>query len=247
MRNTLALITDLDGTFLGGDPATRFAITHWIRSHSAGRLVYCTGRSVDSVQQLISAGDLPLPDAIIGDVGTSLWTPEGEPLFPDLHEEINSLWGDGHRVVPEKLNSFGLRAQSSFGPRRYSYWYDDEHVPSLPIVASVVRRLGYDPLISGGRYFDVLPRGINKGWAVNALVQRWGLRPQACLVAGDTLNDLAMLLAGIPAVVVANAEQPLLDALAEARPENAPLHYAKKEGADGILEVLRSLNQAEAF
>ena len=90
-----------------------------------------------------------------------------------------------------------------------------------------------DTLISGGCYFDVLPRGVNKGFAVRHLMTLWGLDAAQVLVAGDTLNDLAMLQLPVPAVAVGNADEQLcarlkLDALT---------HLAERSGAGGILEA----------
>lgn len=44
-------------------------------------------------------------------------------------------------------------------------------------------------LYSAGRYLDFLPKGVNKGSTLHALVQHLGVDPNSVLVAGDTLNE----------------------------------------------------------
>jgi hydroxymethylpyrimidine pyrophosphatase-like HAD family hydrolase len=68
-------------------------------------------------------------------------------------------------------------------------------------------------------------------------MQEWGVNAEDVLVAGDTLNDLAMLASGLPAVVVGNAEPALLAAL----PSGEQIKRVRASGADGILEALAAL------
>jgi hydroxymethylpyrimidine pyrophosphatase-like HAD family hydrolase len=95
--------------------------------------------------------------------------------------------------------------------------------------------LGCDGLASDNRFFDVLPPGVNKGTTLKRLMQQWQMPTESVLVAGDTLNDLAMLVSGYPAVAVGNAESALLSKL----PESASIVRAKAHGCEGIVEALR--------
>ena len=68
----MLLATDLDGTFLGGDPKDRLSLYQTIAAHPEIRLAYVTGRSLESVLPLLADPTLPQPDFIISDVGASL-------------------------------------------------------------------------------------------------------------------------------------------------------------------------------
>jgi hydroxymethylpyrimidine pyrophosphatase-like HAD family hydrolase len=96
--------------------------------------------------------------------------------------------------------------------------------------------MGFDGLLSDDKYFDVLPRGVNKGSTLQRVLLDQGIAPDSVLVAGDTLNDLSMLTLGLPAVAVGNAEQALVAALS-GLPE---IFRAEQHGAAGIMEALRS-------
>lgn len=231
------LIADIDGTFIGGAAAERSQLNGLFTSRQRRiGLVYCSGRALHDVLPDIDAGLLAAPDAIIGDVGTGLWDACGRELCAATHAEIEARWADGTARVLEALADIdGLVAQHGTGPRRCSFFY--ETVAAARVAAERVAPLGYDTLISGGRYFDVLPRGVNKGFAVARLMQLWSLPADAVLTAGDTLNDLSMLLLPVHSVAVANADPELVERL-----DGAPrTRLASRAGAGGILEAMRAL------
>lgn len=232
-RSPRVLATDLDGTFLAGGEDARRALTRFFGDDPDRRLLYVTGRSVSSVIGLIADGALPTPDAMICDVGAFVATGEGIPYADSITSEISAAWGDRSARVRDALAGLrGLRLQGRFGPFRVSYYVDD-----LSIVADAAARveaLDCDSLVSDDLYFDVLPRGVNKGTTLRRLLAEWQVPDDDVLVAGDTLNDLSMLTAGFPAVAVGNSEPRLLDRL----PALPSLLRAAGHGADGILEAL---------
>lgn len=231
----LVLVTDLDGTFLGGTPEHFAELTGFLSAQGQGRrLVYCTGRGLHKVLPLIESGRLPRPDAIIGDVGTSLWDGHGRVLAPHVEAVVRDRWGDGRsRVMAALAFIDGLLPQDRCGPCRMSYTYS--HRAAVTQAVPIVEALGFDALESDGIYFDVLPKGINKGATVLALMDHWKLTVEQVVVAGDTLNDLSMFRAGLQGVVVGNAEPALLQQLSP----HEKTYRASEHGAGGILEGLR--------
>ena len=229
------LFTDLDGTLLGGTRPDRDRLTNWLRARADRvKLVFATGRSFQNIAPLIESGELPRPDAIIGDVGTSLLQANGEPICPSIHAEIEALWALPSQHVHRQLAGIdGLVAQDNTGPRRHSFTFK----PPIDLDAAcrAIEAIGADALVSDNQYFDVLPKGIHKGWAVLRLIQHWRVRPEQTAVAGDTLNDLAMFQTGLPSIVVGNAEPGLRQALPA---DNPHIFQAKAHGAAGIWQGL---------
>ncbi|HEX5004123.1 MAG TPA: HAD-IIB family hydrolase [Gemmatimonadales bacterium] len=227
------LATDLDGTFLGGSAEGRAALTRYFRDDPGRTLLYVTGRSSRSVTALVRQGTLPEPDAMICDVGSYVAYPDGTPYAGPLLSDIAEQWGDRSAAVRAALADLaGLRLQEYFGPYRMSYYYD-----SPAVLDEAFRRaegLGCDGLVSDGLYFDVLPRGVNKGSTLRRLMREWQVPDEVVLVAGDTLNDLAMITCGLPAVAVGNSEAGLLARL----PPSDRIYRARAHGTDGILEAL---------
>lgn len=233
----MILATDLDGTFLAGSDAARGRLIGRFLERPDARLVYVTGRSVRSVLSLIDDGTLPAPDAMICDVGTFIAHGDGSPLTGPAMNGIEARWRGKAEPLREAMAAFpSLELQEHFGPNRLGYYYRDAAV--IEPASAAVRELGCDPLDSDGIYFDVLPRGVNKGSTLRALMRSWAIDDDEVLVAGDTLNDLAMLHSGYRAVAVGGAEAGLLEQL----PASERIFRAQAGGCDGIVEALQHFN-----
>ena len=100
---------------------------------------------------------------------------------------------------------------------------------------------GVDWLISGDRYLDVLPAGVNKGTTLQILLGWLEIGAERVVTAGDSLNDLAMFETGLPGVMVGNSEPDLVAAL----PRLPATYRARGEGCEGILEGLLHFGFAE--
>ncbi len=236
------LITDLDGTFLGGSETIRARLSERLCSEPRDvGLIYCSGRALSDISPLIDSGVLPEPSAIIGDVGTGMWDAQGRTLASDFDDLVAERWSGVRPLLLARLHGLeGLELQTGTGPNRCSYLYSARSAAES--AARAVREIDVDTLISGGRFFDVLPRGVNKGFAVKFLIELWGLDSSSILVAGDTLNDLSMLrlsdeLSGLHALAVGNADD---DLRAHFR-ESGRARYSRGHGAEGIFERLEQL------
>lgn len=236
----LVLATDLDGTFLGGSAVERSDFYAWIEARRALiGLVFVTGRDPDFITHLTRTTDVPRPDIVIGDVGTSIYAVAADHQLspmPALEAEIAQAWGDaGARVAEALADAPGLTLQDT--PFRHRLSYDMDPVSFDPSARTRIEAMGLDVLISDNRFFDVLPPGVSKGPTLERLVAHFRLRASRVLAAGDTLNDLSMLELDLPGVAVGNAEQGLLTAL------TSPQTYrAKGHGVAGIAEAINHFN-----
>ncbi len=72
-------MSDLDGTMIGDDAGTRAFGSYWHTTAAAmgSKLVYSTGRALDSFLELAAekGADLPRPDVLICAVGTKVYLP----------------------------------------------------------------------------------------------------------------------------------------------------------------------------
>lgn len=234
------LATDLDGTFLGGTDADRRRLYDWIegRRESVG-LIFVTGRDPGFITQMVRDGVMPRPDYVVGDVGTTIaevdHSAEITPIAA-LEAEIAERWDDrGDEVRAEFSGHPGLTLQPT--EFRYRVSFDMDPDAFDPATADQVRAMGLDPLISADQYFDVLPRGVSKGPSLLRLIDHLGVPQARVLAAGDTLNDLSMLVCGLQAVAVGGSEPALLAEVA-----GLPRVYkADAVGAAGILEAIAAL------
>ncbi|MEZ5456010.1 MAG: HAD family hydrolase [Lysobacteraceae bacterium] len=237
MKTVLA--TDLDGTFLGGSPQHRSALYDWIATHRSDVvLIYVTGRSLTTMRDVLD--ELPLqPDHLIANVGTSAllgpdWVPD-----PQIEAWLAESWCPLRaQTMSQTLAAAfpALEPQPVVEGRRLSYFYD-ETLP-LDAIEHLVREAGFDPLASAGRYFDVLPRGVNKGSTLLRLLDGLNLARERVLVAGDTMNDLSLFQTGLRGVAVGESEPTLL-----ARVADMPnVLRGDIPGAGAILPLLEALH-----
>jgi len=244
-RWRFVLATDLDGTFLAGSPQQRSALYGWLaeRRDEVG-LVFVTGRDPAFIEALCAgaveeAGPVPVPDYVVADVGTTIGRVEqtaGRPtvaVMAELEAPIARAWGDRSAAVRAALDGApGLVAQDT--PFRHRMSYHLTPAAFDPRTTAPLERSGLDILVSAGRFLDVLPAGVNKGSSLLALIDHLAIPRERVLVAGDTLNDLAMFHTGLAGAVVGGAEPDLLEAtraLPRARHCTAP-------GTGGIMEAI---------
>lgn len=232
------LATDLDGTFLGGTADERAALYDWINARrSEIVLIYVTGRSLTTMRDVLE--ELPLqPDHIISDVGTAVYAGATREPLAALEPWLDAGW-PAHTVPALRAllaRHTHLSEQPVVEGRRLSYFYSD--LALAETAREEVQAQGYDVLLSADQYFDVLPRGVQKGPTLLRALDAWGLPHDRTLVAGDTLNDLSLFQTGLQGVMVANRE-PLL---AEAAKGLANVHWSTGNGAAGVLEALRRIH-----
>src|SRR5690606_13360319 len=108
----------------------------------------------------------------------------------------------------------------------------------LTKVMDIAEKKNLDVITSVDKYLDLLPKGVNKGSTLRKLINMLGVADERVLVAGDTMNDLAMFQIGCKGVVVGASEAALFDTTAK----NQDVYHAKQPGAGGILEAMQRLD-----
>ena len=233
----LVLVTDLDGTLLGGALPWRRCLYQWLaRERHRVVHVFSTGRDLDSVARVLrdqAPHGLQPPHLVIGDVGASVACGVSLALVPQVVEGIEQRWqGKAERVLPLLRGLAGVAPQPVTAHRRLAYLIDAPRLDRQALRA--LEAHGVDCLVSDDRYLDVMPAGVNKGTTLLALLDWLEVEHHRVVTAGDTLNDLAMFETGLQGVVVANAEPALLAEL----PRLPATYRARSSGCQGIVEAL---------
>lgn len=232
----LILATDLDGTFAGGTPEQRRELQRALAALPRATLIYVTGRTVGATRELMEEAGLPHPDVLVADVGTTVVRGEAFAPVPEIEAALDRAW-PGAEAVRRRLEGLpGIEEQEVRPPRRVSYWLREGDMRStMERMAERLEGLSVDLVGSAGVYIDVLPGGVNKGSTLRRVLE-WLERSDAeVVVAGDTLNDLALFETGLPGIVVGNCEVELRTRVGH----REHLYLAEGEGAAGILEGLR--------
>lgn len=228
------LVSDLDGTLLGDDAAlARFR--DWLAPRrDRERLVYASGRHLDSIQSLVADGILPRPDALISAVGTEIHDPDGAPIAG--WTERFAGWDAS--VVRHVLRPFDWLAPqpSEFQtPTKVSYEVESLTESDRATIGRTLDKAGLRTTIvySGGRYLDILPATAGKGMATRFLADLWGIDADDILAFGDSGNDTELLTSGFHGTMVANA-QPELRLAVDGHVYRSPEAYA-----DGVIDGIR--------
>lgn len=222
----ILLCSDLDRTLIpnGDQPESPAARPLFRQLCDIGliRLAYVSGRHKELVLQAIEDFDLPYPDYIIGDVGTTLYRSEkGEwTLDPTWHDRIGADWsGYRHGDIVELLHSIDeakLELQPDAKQNKYkvSYFTDQGECGSEygDLISTTLEEKGIranliwsiDEAEDKG-LLDILPAGANKVSAIRFLMQQENFSLENTVFAGDSGNDMDALTSGLQAILVSNA------------------------------------------
>lgn len=226
MASRLLIGTDLDRTLIpnGVQPESpgareRFAS---LAARDEVTLAYVSGRDRGRVTEAIDEYVLPVPDFVIGDVGTTLYA-----VGPERAWRVNADWADsiaadwsGHdsdSLARELEGLPGLERQEADrqGRNKLSYYTALSPHPG-ELTGAVARRLDAIGVKArlvwsvdearGAGLLDVLPASASKYHALRALMTHQGFRLDDTVFCGDSGNDLEVLASPVPAVLVANAD-----------------------------------------
>jgi sucrose-6F-phosphate phosphohydrolase len=254
------LATDLDGTLIplpdSPEHETALSILRDARNSHPFTFLYATGRHYESVQEAIESYNLPLPDWIVCDVGTSIYSKsEGNfvPFQPYI-DHLNSLTQktDREQVLNLLSDLEGLELQCEAHQQEFKISYQCTTERMEALVEAVDARLraqkipfdvtgSVDPFLHCG-LIDLLPTGTSKAYAVQWLATHADFSPESVLYAGDSGNDFSALTCGFRAIVVANAGETLtkkvMKALAQKGMQDRA-YAAQHAATQGVLEGCR--------
>ena len=225
MSQRLLVCTDLDRTLLPNGPQSesRGARERFSRlaSNPGVNLAYVSGRNRNLVAKAIDHFCLPVPDFVIGDVGTTIYRVGPEQAWE--HQEqwenrVGEAWGGN---TPSELKA-ALRSVPLLRPQEHAKQNRHKLSYYVPLQADrqALSALIRDRLADIGApsnliwsldepqgvgLLDILPEGASKFHAIEMLRQQQGFNLHDTVFCGDSGNDIEVLVSAIPSVLVANA------------------------------------------
>jgi HAD superfamily hydrolase (TIGR01484 family) len=226
MSERLLVCTDLDRTLIanGPQPESPGAQEHFavLAARPEITLAYVSGRDRFLVEKAIIDHNLPIPDFVVGDVGTTIYHVGPEQDWQHKikwEKEIAQDWaGKKNKDLKNLLDDLpGLRPQEDSKQNDYKL----SHYVKLPIDRDALSKIINHRLESAGvkarliwsedeqegtGLLDILPARASKYHAVEALMKLYGFSYTNTVFSGDSGNDIEVLASPIPAVLVANSQ-----------------------------------------
>ena len=230
MPMRLLLCTDLDRTLLPNGPQaessgarTKF---RQLVTQPGVNLVYVTGRDRRLVEDAIDEYQLPHPEYVIADVGSTIyeiqqhdwrhWDKWQQEISPDWagksHDQMHSLFSSSLLLKLQedtKQNTYKLSYYVSLEADHEALMSEMHSIlVSNKIRASLIWSIDE---LAGTGLLDVLPASANKRHAIEFLMKQLGFDLSNTIFAGDSGNDVAVLTSPIRSVLVANASSDVRD------------------------------------
>lgn len=230
MPKPILICTDLDRTLLpnGSHPESPGARATFARlvARPEVTLAYVSGRHRELVKEAIREYELPLPDWVIGDVGTTLYQVRAGEWrhLPEWEKDVSADWRGltARDLQPLFTDLQPLRLQEESKQSRYklSYYLPPQtdiralrremslRLNLANIVATLIHSIDESSAIG---LLDVLPALATKLHAIEFLMQHQGFDHASTVFAGDSGNDLPVLASSIHSVLVANAARDVVE------------------------------------
>ncbi|MFH1357192.1 MAG: HAD-IIB family hydrolase [bacterium] len=233
-----AIITDIDNTLIGDKASVQKLLSIIKRHRHELGFGIATGRTIDATVKILIEWGIPIPDVMITGVGCEIYY--GSQLIPDKawSKHINYRWNPNEvKRLMKKVK--GLITQKASEQREFKLSYDvaknNTHLISAKMIKAYLRRnnIHVNVIFSHGKHIDILPLRTSKGAALRYFALKWDLPFENLLVAGDSGNDVEMLIGDVKGVVVGNYSPEM-----EKLKEEGNIYFAKGHYAAGIVEAI---------
>jgi hypothetical protein len=226
----LLLCTDLDRTLLPNGPQAESSGARdkfrQLSMQPGVCLVYVTGRDRWLVEDAIDEYQLPQPDYVIADVGSTIyeiqqhhwrhWDRWQQEISPDWagksHDEMHSLFSSSVLLKLQESTKQNTYKLSYYVPLEADHEALMTEMHSILVSNNIRANLIWSiDELTGTGLLDVLPASASKRHAIEFLMKQLGFDLSNTIFAGDSGNDLAVLTSPIRSVLVANASSDVRD------------------------------------
>ncbi len=224
MIQPLLICTDLDRTLIpnGEQPESPQArpLFRQLVSHCQITLAYVTGRDRVLVQDAIAEYELPIPNFVIADVGSTIYEIKNNQWLrlTDWDNQISVDWK--YKTQPDLVAFFTdfdhikLQEITKQGLHKLSYYVSLE-TELEPIITKIRAKLEAEKIQANIIWsidekaqiglLDILPISANKYHAIAYIMKNQSFTLDNTIFTGDSGNDLDVLMSPIKSILVANA------------------------------------------
>jgi HAD superfamily hydrolase (TIGR01484 family) len=185
-------------------------------------LAYVTGRHRELVEDAIEGYQLPQPDYVVADVGTTIYKVSSDDwvVWDQWVREISPAWvgmsvDDIHALLQD-ISELKLQEQQKQNSFKLSYYVPlalelealKQEISARLLARGVKAALVWsiDSAAAVG-LLDILPVKATKLHAIEFLMHELGFSLQNTIFAGDSGNDISVLASPVKSILVANATE----------------------------------------
>ncbi len=234
------IVCDVDGTLTGDEEALEKLLRLLSETKVSVGLGVATGRHIRSTIKVLKEWNVPMPDFLITSVGTQIHYGPKPVEDTSWARQIEYRWDpEGVRDAMSHFGGLKLQPRDAQSIHKISYFADPKKAPSIRQMRSHLRKLCLhcNLVYSHGMFLDLLPIRASKGGALRYFADRWGVPLERILVAGDSGNDIEMLVGDTLGVVVGNFSPELKKLRGREK-----VHFASGHHANGIIEGIEHYN-----
>ena len=231
------LVTDLDGTLVGGNEADLQALLQTLAPvRDSTTLVYVSGGSLAEQVAAIDEHQLTPPDYIISAVGTEIHRLPGENPVDEWYRYIQPAFNREGIVdfLNEQFPNLDYQPLENQSPLKISCFWEAATPVDLDDLQHALLEAGLPTKLVYSRdvYLDIIPERAGLGPAVKFLMDSLMLSPNQVYVCGDSGNDIDLFQYGFRGIVVGNATHNLKKAV------QLRAYFSHRPFAAGLLEGL---------
>ncbi len=211
--------SNLDSTLIGSPGASHHFRDTWQSIDESRRplLVYNSGRLLDDIRQIIDSNQLPMPDYIIGGVGTQLFDTRTGKYLRHYERRLRQGWDlDKIRQIVNELPGVEYQPSNHQNPYKASWYLPNATLDTIHYVRERLKSAGMlmTVVYSDAINLDVIPARTNKALALKWLSQKLDIPVEAVLVTGSAMNDASVyFLDHVKSFIVENAKPELFEAV----------------------------------
>lgn len=236
------LITDIDNTLLG-DMESLQELIELINSNDNIAFGVASGRTINSIVNILKKWKVPLPNIFISSVGAEIYYSKRLVRDKSWDKHISYRWYPSKiKEIMETVKGVRMQPALTQRPHKISYYMNPKVAPSREVLLKILRnkKIYANVIYSHNKYIDILPIRASKGYAIRYISIKWGIPLDRILVAGDSGNDIEMLQGNTLAVVVGNYSDEIEHLKSEHR-----IYFSKEKFAKGIIDGIKYYNFLE--
>ncbi|OPZ78024.1 MAG: Mannosylfructose-phosphate phosphatase [Alphaproteobacteria bacterium ADurb.Bin438] len=242
-------ITDYDGTIMPNVKDKDFQTlnakyyTNFINSRNDIKVIYSSGRIVESTLLEIEKHNLPKPSYIFGGIGSQIYDFENKKYIKNHNQEIENDKFDAKKIIELIKKEGHILADFNNEHKICCDFLNPSH-ESLNDFHAQIEKMGIKAALylSGSNILDIVPKSVSKAKPIHFIAKMLKLDYNDIVISGDSHNDVEMYKINAGGkILLPNAEQTLKDEIKDMK----NIIKVKEKYAFGVVEGIQKFIQSK--